>query len=440
MMHRRPSLWIPIDFTAIPVHDKESITDPKLLQQQAYEDRNNSTMAQLPVLADYFCDGYGDSFKFHSAKDLSTKKDLFTVCNNHCQADVKNLVRHEKLSTSQAISSHKGTTNNEFTASFSVIHGEQLSPSAYQPFNSNEHDQSESNETGIHAIEDSQQNCTSFAKSANALNETQLNAPAFIRKETTANSSALDRAQNTTTLERSIEPIVIKLLPTKPTALSGNKEKKINKLSHIASEQKRRNVIRSGFKDLTDIIPILRNTNNSKSAILFKAVDYIKYLGKRNQYLRDRIARLQLRLSLVKKSAIVTATTTASAFQMEDALLQGQYWLNNASNSYWLRKQQAKHTEQNMLATDSTNGQLPLDTIAALMVHKNQQKQLQELQEQLRMQRYLLNKHRIPIPDNFDRKTEALLTNDDDNFSKTHYNSYKYESIPIPSRRSSGSS
>jgi len=54
-------------------------------------------------------------------------------------------------------------------------------------------------------------------------------------------------------------------------------EKRAN---HIASEQKRRNTIRAGFKELTDIIPTLKNVNNSKSTILFKAVDYIKYLEK----------------------------------------------------------------------------------------------------------------------------------------------------------------
>ncbi|PKB96047.1 hypothetical protein RhiirA5_243966, partial [Rhizophagus irregularis] len=57
-------------------------------------------------------------------------------------------------------------------------------------------------------------------------------------------------------------------------------EKRAN---HIASEQKRRNTIRAGFKELTDIIPTLKNVNNSKSTILFKAVDYIKYLERRNR-------------------------------------------------------------------------------------------------------------------------------------------------------------
>ncbi|CAG8702992.1 13873_t:CDS:2 [Funneliformis caledonium] len=62
-------------------------------------------------------------------------------------------------------------------------------------------------------------------------------------------------------------------------------EKRAN---HIASEQKRRNTIRAGFKELTDIIPTLKNVNNSKSTILFKAVDYIKYLERRNRNLKER--------------------------------------------------------------------------------------------------------------------------------------------------------
>ncbi|KAI9021582.1 Myc-type, basic helix-loop-helix domain-containing protein, partial [Phycomyces nitens] len=78
---------------------------------------------------------------------------------------------------------------------------------------------------------------------------------------------------------------------TKPNRdLLTEDEKRAN---HIASEQKRRNTIRSGFKDLTDIIPTLKNINNSKSTVLFKAVDYIRHLEKRNKGLKDRLAALQ---------------------------------------------------------------------------------------------------------------------------------------------------
>ncbi|KAF9212581.1 hypothetical protein BGZ59_006583 [Podila verticillata] len=70
-------------------------------------------------------------------------------------------------------------------------------------------------------------------------------------------------------------------------------EKRAN---HIASEQKRRNTIRNGFKDMTDIIPDLKDINSSKSTILFKAVDFIKYLEKRNKTLQEKADLLESRL------------------------------------------------------------------------------------------------------------------------------------------------
>ncbi|KAI9494858.1 helix-loop-helix DNA-binding domain-containing protein, partial [Zychaea mexicana] len=70
-------------------------------------------------------------------------------------------------------------------------------------------------------------------------------------------------------------------------------EKRAN---HIASEQKRRSTIRNGFKDLTDLIPTLKNINNSKSTVLFKAVDFIRHLEKRNKGLHEKIATLEARV------------------------------------------------------------------------------------------------------------------------------------------------
>ncbi|KAG0035936.1 hypothetical protein BGZ82_004920 [Podila clonocystis] len=70
-------------------------------------------------------------------------------------------------------------------------------------------------------------------------------------------------------------------------------EKRAN---HIASEQKRRNTIRNGFKDMTDIIPDLKDINSSKSTILFKAVDFIRYLEKRNKTLQEKADLLESRL------------------------------------------------------------------------------------------------------------------------------------------------
>lgn len=132
-------------------------------------------------------------------------------------------------------------------------------------------------------------------------------------------------------------------------------EKRIN---HIASEQKRRNTIRLGFKDLTEIVPTLKNINNSKSTILFKAVDYVKYLERRNRGLMEKLGSLQTRKKLTSRS----------------------------SNSQRYKQ---------VFGSDSHA--LPDHTINALIAHKDQQRQLQELQDQLRAQQQLLTKHHIPI-------------------------------------------
>ncbi|ORY02222.1 hypothetical protein K493DRAFT_200507, partial [Basidiobolus meristosporus CBS 931.73] len=79
----------------------------------------------------------------------------------------------------------------------------------------------------------------------------------------------------------------------------GNKElltEEEKRANHIASEQKRRNMIRTGFRDLSEIVPSLRDMNNSKSTILFKAVDFIKRLERKNQRLKNKANVLQKRL------------------------------------------------------------------------------------------------------------------------------------------------
>lgn len=127
--------------------------------------------------------------------------------------------------------------------------------------------------------------------------------------------------------------------------------------NHLISEQRRRNTIRLGFKELTDIIPTLKNINNSKSTILFKAVEFIKHLDRRNRSLQDRLASLQLRVQVEKSTSI---------------------------------KKPPKPTNLHINQLS-----LPPDTISALIAHKNQQKQLQELQHQLILKtRY----HSISIP------------------------------------------
>jgi hypothetical protein len=159
-------------------------------------------------------------------------------------------------------------------------------------------------------------------------------------------------------------------------------EKRAN---HIISEQKRRNTIRTGFKELTDIIPTLKNINNSKSTILFKAVEFMKHLDKRNRALNDKVKSLQIKLQL-----------------------QGR--VQKPDNSHQKRKQ---FYQQHLM--------LPPDTISALIAHKNQQKQLELLQNQLRVQHQLLQQHNIVSP-----------------FDHGQFHQQKsYNSILIPSSRSS---
>ncbi|KAJ1901572.1 Transcription factor [Coemansia sp. S17] len=52
-------------------------------------------------------------------------------------------------------------------------------------------------------------------------------------------------------------------------------EKKAN---HIASEQKRRQNIRTGYDQLIQIVPTLTPSQRSEALILQKTVEYIKYL------------------------------------------------------------------------------------------------------------------------------------------------------------------
>ncbi|KAG2234998.1 hypothetical protein INT48_000240 [Thamnidium elegans] len=121
-------------------------------------------------------------------------------------------------------------------------------------------------------------------------------------------------------------------------------EKRAN---HIASEQKRRSTIRNGFKDLTDLIPTLKNINNSKSTVLFKAVDFIKYLEKRTKTLKEKVGSLELRVE------------------------------NNQYNSTYMN--QTSHLQG-----------LPANARNALLAHKTQQKQLLILQEQLQLHQRLI--------------------------------------------------
>ncbi len=89
-----------------------------------------------------------------------------------------------------------------------------------------------------------------------------------------------------------------KLEPSDPS-VSGKKETLTSaqkRLNHITSEQKRRNLIRSGFADLASLVPCLKGGNDSKSVVLDRSVEYIQEVKSSNAQLRHRIATLQLQL------------------------------------------------------------------------------------------------------------------------------------------------
>lgn len=202
-------------------------------------------------------------------------------------------------------------------------------------------------------------------------------------------------------------------------------EKRVN---HIASEQKRRNTIRLGFKELTDIIPTLKNINNSKSTILFKAVEYIKHLDKRNRGLREKISTLQVRMNV------------------EGRMVQQQQQHQHQQRKYAHYQQQQQ--QKAALADAHQFSHLPANAVSALMAHKNQQKQLEALQEQLRLQQQLLAKHNI-LPEHLTSppspppmQTSSSSSTKPSSFANHLYSSNahnSYNSISIPSSRSSNS-
>ncbi|KAI8843612.1 hypothetical protein BC829DRAFT_446227 [Chytridium lagenaria] len=71
-------------------------------------------------------------------------------------------------------------------------------------------------------------------------------------------------------------------------------EKRAN---HIQSEQKRRNLIRNGFQTLANLVPGLKTEQNaslsSKSIILGKTVEFVKYLERRNREMEEVLEGLE---------------------------------------------------------------------------------------------------------------------------------------------------
>ncbi|KAI8641075.1 hypothetical protein BD408DRAFT_418805 [Parasitella parasitica] len=221
-------------------------------------------------------------------------------------------------------------------------------------------------------------------------------------------------------------------------------EKRAN---HIASEQKRRGTIRNGFKDLTDLVPTLKNINNSKSAVLFKAVDFIRYLEKRNKYLRDKVGSLELRVKVEGRMTgsnytqqhLKEASTSPPSSQpqhlhsnafypikhisysppntpppsqinkiplniVNTSLSETQFakplspLLENNSSIYSSASNMSDSISAATAPTTTSNNNnnnhlmkgLPTNARNALLAHKTQQKQLLLLQEQLQMHQRLI--------------------------------------------------
>ncbi|CAO3598743.1 unnamed protein product [Absidia cylindrospora] len=166
-----------------------------------------------------------------------------------------------------------------------------------------------------------------------------------------------------------------------PTVLTKS-EKRVN---HIASEQKRRQNIRTGFQQLTDLIPSLKNMPHSKSTILFKTADYIKHSEKRNKVLQERLKHLQRRVAL-STNAISAATPyynnhhhhhASSSLSTTNSL--------SASSSSSLPIQQAS-------SLPSASHRRP----SSSSMYSSTQLQIRRLQQQLLHQQELLLQHNIP--------------------------------------------
>lgn len=73
----------------------------------------------------------------------------------------------------------------------------------------------------------------------------------------------------------------------KPSRVNLTEEEK--KMNHIRSEQKRRNQIKEGFADLTELMPDAASAGPSKCTILAKAVEWVSELIDGNNKLREQL-------------------------------------------------------------------------------------------------------------------------------------------------------
>jgi len=70
-------------------------------------------------------------------------------------------------------------------------------------------------------------------------------------------------------------------------------EKKAN---HIASEQKRRQNIRTGFEQLIELVPNLNPNHRSEAVVLEKSIEHVRFLLAQKQTLKRQLYELQASL------------------------------------------------------------------------------------------------------------------------------------------------
>ncbi|KAJ2730548.1 Transcription factor [Coemansia sp. BCRC 34962] len=92
-------------------------------------------------------------------------------------------------------------------------------------------------------------------------------------------------AGSTTITPATTKPRVSRVTKKKGELLTED-EKKAN---HIASEQKRRQNIRTGYDQLIQIVPTLTPSQRSEALILQKTVEYIKYLLMEREILEGQL-------------------------------------------------------------------------------------------------------------------------------------------------------
>ncbi|KAG1471340.1 hypothetical protein G6F56_002179 [Rhizopus delemar] len=116
-----------------------------------------------------------------------------------------------------------------------------------------------------------------------------------------------------------------------PCNLKGLLTEEQKRVNHIASEKRRRHTIKGGFSELNELIPTLKNTNNSKSVILFKSVEYMKQLDKRNKQLKNRLLQLQKKKQRQPTKPMVYHSISIPSDDVFTASVD--CWLLNQSNS-----------------------------------------------------------------------------------------------------------